>query len=697
MHKSIKKSFVKQTYQSWCGLACLSMICKYYGGNVPQTQLVKISGTSTTGTTMLGLYQAANKIGLKAEGLEGTLEELRQLKHPAILHCASEAGLEHYMTCFGYENEHFIIGDPAKEIMKMSSTELEKLWKSRTLLLVQKGDRFQSANEAKSRKKLWVKSLLRPDIKILSAVAGFGVIISAIGLSLAVFSQKLIDHVLPLKSSDKLLVAIAILALLMLAKNILSFLRTKLVARQSRNFSNRIVGSFYNQVLYLPKSFFDSLKTGEVTARLNDAARIQRTINYVSGTLLVDILTVIICMILLFGYWWAAGATALIGSILFVLVFWKYSDTIVTEQRKVMASYAASQSNFFDTVQGAEVIKGNNKEEFFTRYTKEIFSTFQTSAYDLALLGNSVGLKVQSIGTVAIIGVIAFSSFAVLNNQLSLGALVAVLSLAGSVISSSASLSVAYITLQEAKVAYDRLYEFVSLDQEQSQNGSLQAYSSNGQKTNTIETLGVEHIKFRFPGRPLLLNDVSFEAKKGQLTALLGDIGSGKSTLLHLISRFYEPESGTITSNGQLWTDFHLYEWRTNIGVMPQHIKLFNATLLENICLTNDKETMKRCQSFCMQLDMRKYFGNLPLGPLTRVGEDGINLSGGQRQLTGLYRAMFNDPQILLLDEPTNNMDKAAVQFVWDLIEREKHNRICILVTHNEKMASKADTVVQLI
>ena len=401
-------------------------------------------------------------------------------------------------------------------------------------------------------------------------------------------------------------------------------------------------------------------------------------------------------MVLLFGYWWVAGTTALVGGLLFALVFWKYSDTIVTEQRKVMVSYATAESNFFDTVQGAEVIKGNNKEEFFTRYTKEIYATFQTSAYNLALLGNNIGLKVQFIGTAAIIGVIAFSSYAVLNNILSLGALVAVLSLAGSVLSSSASLSAAYITLQEAKVAYDRLYEFVSIDQEQSQSDSSQVCSSDRQTTNIIETLKVENVNFRFPGRPLLLKNISFEAKKGQLTAIVGEIGSGKSTLLNLISRFYEPESGKITTDGQLWTDFPLYEWRTNIGIMSQHIKLFNSSLLENICLTNDKETMNRCQSFCMQLDMRKYFGNLPLGPLTRVGEDGINISGGQRQLAGLYRSLFSDPRILLLDEPTNNMDKAAVQFIWDLIEREKHNRICILVTHNEQLAAKADTVVHL-
>jgi len=117
---------------------------------------------------------------------------------------------------------------------------------------------------------------------------------------------------------------------------------------------------------------------------------------------------------------------------------------------------------------------------------------------------------------------------------------------------------------------------------------------------------------------------------------------------------------------------------------------------LENICLTNDQGTLERCLTFCMQLDLQTYFGNLPLGALTRVGEDGVNLSGGQRQLVGLYRALFGNPKILLLDEPTNNMDQKATQFVWELLEREKHQRICILVTHNELLATKAGTVVKV-
>jgi len=692
------KVFVKQTHQSWCGLACLSMVAKYWGGVISQEKLVSMSGTSVTGTTLLGLFQAANALGLKAQGFESDLEELKELEHPAILHFTLPEGLEHYVVCFGFKDGAFLVNDPAKGSLKMREEEVVALWKSKKLLLIEHGAQFRTEDDTVSRKKAWLKELLSPDVPALTVIATLGIVVAAAGISMAIFSQKLIDQILPAKEQQKLWIGMIILALLLLGKNLLSYLRTILVARQSRDFSNRIVGSFYNQILYLPKSFFDSLKTGEITARLHDAARIQRTINYVAGALLIDILTVIICMVLLVGYWWAAGVTALVGGLLFCVVFWKYGKKIVAGQRKVMVSNATSESNFFDTVQGVEVIKANNREEFFTRYTKEIYATFQNAAFDLALLGNRVGLKVQNIGTAATILVIAFSSLAVLTDHLSLGELVAVLSLAGSVISSSASLSGAYLTLQEAKVAYDRLYEFVSLDREPADTTSAQGAEgvSGAKQMVTMNMLNIEGLRFRFPGRPLLLKDVRFEAQKGKLTAILGEIGSGKSTLLHLLSRFYEPESGLITADGKLWREFPMHEWRGAIGVMPQHIKLFNSTLIENVCLTNEPEVMERCMAFCTELGIQNYFGNLPLGPLTRVGEDGINLSGGQRQLVGLYRALFGHPNILLLDEPTNNMDKKAVRFVWDLLEREKHNRICILVTHNDLLAAQADVVVTL-
>ncbi|MDR1582398.1 MAG: hypothetical protein LBS55_03920, partial [Prevotellaceae bacterium] len=413
---NFNKFFVKQNNQSWCGLACLSMLTKYYGGEILQDKLLHISGTNVSGTTLLGLYQAANAIGLAAEGLEGTTNDLKTLPAPAILHFTLEDGLLHYVVYWGRCNHKFIISDPAKETIEMDEEALNAKWKSKMLLLVKEGEKFKKHATLNKEKYNWIKSLLKPDIQVLSIVLVFSIIFSALGISLSLFSQKLVDDILPSKEISRLVVGVSILAVLLLAKNIVGYVRTILSARQVKDFSNRIVSQFYSIILYLPKLFFDSLKTGEVTARLNDAARIQRTISYISGTFIIDVLTVIIVGIILFVYWWPVGLITIAGSLWFACVFFKNAKKILEGQQKVMVNYAQSESFFFDSIQGVDVIKSFGREKFFSDAGLSIYALFQKSILDLTLLSNRIGLRGQHIAVVIIIAIIAVGSFGVISD-----------------------------------------------------------------------------------------------------------------------------------------------------------------------------------------------------------------------------------------------------------------------------------------
>lgn len=683
--KNIEKAFVKQNNQSWCGLACLSILCRYYGGDMPQEKLVKLSGTNVSGTTLLGLYQAANTIGLEAEGLEGNVEELSKLDNPAILHFTLEDGLLHYVVYFGKSVDKFILADPAKGISYIDYGTLEKLWKSKTLLSVKKGESFKEVKDISKAKYEWLKSLLKPDFQILSIVLILSIVVSVLGITLALFSQKLVDDILPSKDFNRLILGTIILTALLLAKNFIGYLRIILSARQIKEFSNRIVGQFYSIILYLPKVFFDSLKTGEVTARLNDASRIQRTISYIFGTFIIDVLTIIVVAVFLFIYWWPTGLITIIGSLLFAYVFLKNAKKIIEGQKGVMVNYAQSESYFFDSVQGIDVIKSYGRENVFSSSGKGIYSVFQNSIFDLTILNNKIGLWAQNIAVILIISVISIGSYGVISDKITLGELMAVMAFSSTLLGSMSSLMGAYFTYQEAKVAYNRLFEFISIEGEEitATNEPLSVYS-----------LEIKDVSFRYVGRPLVLNNINFLAKKGETLAIVGDIGSGKSTLLSLILRLYWLETGDILANNKSISQFSLYQWREQVGLMPQNIKLFNATLIENICLEATEENFKKAIELCEKLGMSEYFNSLPLSYLTRVGEDGINLSGGQRQLVGLSRALFKNPSVLLLDEPTNNMDKKSSSLFWKIIENEKKNRICIIVTHDDQLAQKADFCV---
>jgi len=693
--KKVEKAFVKQNNQSWCGLSCLSMLCRYYGGDMPQEKLVKISGTNVSGTTLLGLYQAANTIGLEAEGLEGNIEELSKLDNPAILHFTLEDGLLHYVVYFGKSGDKFILADPAKGISYIDYGTLDKLWKSKTLLSVKKGESFKEVKDISKAKYEWLKSLLKPDFQILSVVLILSIVVSVLGITLALFSQKLVDDILPSKDFNRLILGTAILTALLLAKNFIGYLRTILSARQIKEFSNRIVGQFYSIILYLPKVFFDSLKTGEVTARLNDASRIQRTISYIFGTFIIDVLTIIVVAVFLFIYWWPTGLITIIGSLLFAYVFLKNAKKIIEGQKGVMVNYAQSESYFFDSVQGIDVIKSYGKERIFSNTGKRIYSVFQNSIFDLTILNNKIGLWAQNIAVILIISVISIGSYGVISERISLGVLMAIMTFSGTLLGSMASLMGAYFTYQEAKVAYNRLYEFISIEGEENAVDKVDTKHYTDEFLS-MDTLELKNASFRYVGRPLVLKNINFLAKKGETLAIVGDIGCGKSTLLSLILRLYWLEAGDILANDKSISQFSLTQWRAQVGLMPQDIKLFNATLIENICLEATEENIKKAIELCEKLGMSEYFNILPLSYLTRVGEDGINLSGGQRQLVGLCRALFKDPKVLLLDEPTNNMDKKNTSLLWEIIEREKRNRICIIVTHDELLAKKADCCVIL-
>ena len=272
--KHINKTFTLQQDQQDCGVACLLSIVKYYNGASSLEKLRTISGTNITGTTILGLYQAANKIGFNAEGCEADMAALLAHLEPLILHVVVKNNLQHYVICYGTtlknESLHFIIGDPAVGIIYITQKELEAIWISKNCLILSKNKDFVNATEIKNEKRKWIIKLLKGDSSILSIAAVLGIGTAALGMGMAIFSQRLIDEILPKKDYFKLNSGIALLLTLLIIKEGLNFVRQHFLLRQSKDFNIRIIDFFYEQLLHLPKPFFDTRKIGDLVARLND-------------------------------------------------------------------------------------------------------------------------------------------------------------------------------------------------------------------------------------------------------------------------------------------------------------------------------------------------------------------------------------------------------------------------------------------
>ncbi len=692
--KKFKAYHIQQHDVSDCGVACLLSVLRSFGGNASLEQLRTWSGTTTSGTTLLGLYQAAKKTGMQAEGFEAEPEHLKDLKSPAILHIIKEDSILHFVVCYEYNriSDTFTISDPAETTLKQyTAAELEKLWQSKKLLLLQPTNALQQAPKTDGwRGKLkWLYGFVKVDLDLLLIAFVLGALMSALGLSVAIFSQKLVDNILPDRDWTKLIVGTGLLLFLLLLRTLFTYLRQYFLLRQTKDFNIRIVDYFYRTLLLLPKPFFDTRKTGDLVARMNDTMRIQQTISNIFTNLAIEIVMIIASTVALFYYHISIGFVSLLWLPLFAWIVYRYHQKILDGQRKVMVTYAFNESNYIDTIQGIGAIKVANREGHFSNLTKTIYGVFQEARFQLGIVGMNFSTVSQAASTFFIVGIILYSSVRVLDGDLTIGAVMAITQLISMMMASAANVAIININLQEASVALDRMQEFTTLPAEYDETQEAQK-----PVLSDFQSLKVHQVDFRFTGRPILLKNISFEVKKGEIIAILGESGGGKSTLLQILQQFYLPESGAIIVNGQPLQQYSIPDWRKTLGVVPQDIKLFNGLLSENILLSPPgEEDAEKLLQFFKSYQFDRYFEKFPYGYDTVLGETGVNLSGGQQQLVALARALYHQPQLLLLDEATSAMDRHTEQHIVDLLLRLKEKMGIILVTHRPPAAAIADRI----
>lgn len=669
---TLRKTFVMQHDQTDCGVACLLSLIHYYGGDCTLEKLRELSGTNTEGTSLLGLYQAAEQTGFITEGCEADTAALIEHGQPVILHITPEKHLNHYVVCYGYDGNRFVVGDPAQGIIYYTPDELERIWLSHACLTLVPGTLFVKKRIQRRDKWKWFVSLLRDDRQLLLFSIVIGVFIAVLSMAMAVFSQKLIDDILPSYNVGKLIVGVVLLGILLMARVGLDAIRQLLLIRQTRDFNNRITDRFYSALLSLPKRFFDTRRTGELVARLNDTQRVQRVVTAVASSVVIDALVIVASFIFLFYYSWQTGLIVLATLPVYFILLRLFNHKIIQAQHSVMQSYALSESNYVTTMQGVATIKNYNRIPFFSQLNRIIYSHYQEQIVRLEKINVRLSVLSGIFGVLFLTGILSYTSSLVLDNQLKLGELMAVLGIAGSLLPAVAGMALITISINEAHVAFNRMYEFASLPPEE-----------QGKVTETeFHSLEVEELTFRFPGQKQLFRGLSLTVNIGECIVITGESGCGKSTFVQLLQKFYPYESGRITLNkhtelSQLTTD----SWRRIIGVVPQKIELFNGSVVDNL-LPAPNDQPEAISQFATDYGFLPFIESLPQGFATLVGEEGINLSGGQQQLIGLMRALYHKPQLLILDEFTSAMDSHTEQFVLNLLQRLKPQIAILFVSH---------------
>ena len=677
----------QQHTKSDCGAACLVYVARHHGLQISTAMARRMAGTTRSGTTALGLVQAAEKLGLTAKGIRGGPASLESCPKPAIAHVRLPSGRYHYLVLLGLRGDRLRVLDPAEGTKSWHTLDSFRLIWGGVLILLAPGHAFATGSRTASPVARLSRMLLSHKSTLVQIVLG-AALLSALGLTMSFYVQRLIDDVIPDGNRRLLnLLGVAMLVLI-LSRLVVSWFQFRFSARLAQRIDSTLILSYYRHLLSLPQSFFDTMRIGEMTSRINDAVQIR---SFLSSVLVSAILNPIILVSCFCGMFFFSARLALLTLTqipLQLLVYFLLNRLNRKYQRQIRERGADLNSHVTEILHTVSTVKRFGLEAAAAAGTEKHFVRLLRTIWTAGLEGFSCA-ACSSLGSQAYsLGMLWYGTSLVLRADLTPGELMSCYTLAMYVSASLSGLVGLSSDLQQALISTDRLFEIMD-EAPEPEGGSV---------TLTAELLGpiaLDRVTLRHAGRLPVLREVSLVIPQGRITAVTGESGSGKSTLLAVLQRLYLPESGLIQI-GQI--DFEYLttaSLRAALSVLPQRIELTSGTVLANIAVGEASPDLVRATAVCRGLGILDFINSLPQKFNTFLNEGGLSLSGGQRQRIALARAFYREAPILLLDEPTAALDRRSTDCVMAMMQRARARGATVIVaTHSRAVLTIADCVL---
>jgi ATP-binding cassette, subfamily C, bacteriocin exporter len=692
-YKVMKRTQIKQHDITDCGAACLASVAAHYKLRLPIARIRQMANTDQKGTNILGLLEAATKLGFQAKGVRGTFESLFKIPKPAIAHVLVETlqatSLHHYVVIYETTPKYILVMDPADgKFHKKSHDEFKAIWTGALVLLLP-DESFEQGNQKVSvAARFW--QLVRPH-KTVMVEALFGAIIYTIlGLATSIYVQKIVDNVLVEGNRNLLNLMSLGMIVVVLLQLVIGSVKTVFALKTGQQIDAQLILGYYKHLLKLPQTFFDTMRVGEIISRINDAVKIRVFINDIAVNLVVDVFIVFFAFGLMFTYDWKLAAIMLAIIPFYALAYFMANRINRKNQRKLMEDSAELESQLVESLNMVGTIKRFGLEEFTNLKTENRFVALLRTIYRTSMNGLYIGNFSSLVTSIFTIVLLWVGSYFVLDNELTPGELLSFYSLIGYFTGPAAGLIGMNKTLQDALIAADRLFEIVDLERETTEN----------KVTLTPQMLGdirFRDVSFRYGSRVMVFDKLTLTILKSKITAIVGESGSGKSTLLSLLQNLYPLREGTIHIGDYDIKHLSNDSLRKVVGVVPQKVDLFAGTIIENIALGEFEPDMQKVIGYCNMLGIIEFIEKLPNGFQTQLGENGTNLSGGQRQRLAIARALYLEPQILILDEATSALDSISEQFVQKTIRHLAQNGLTvILIAHRLSTVKNADKIITL-
>lgn len=688
----------KQTESKDCGPTCIKMIAKHYGKIINTQQLRTLSETTREGSSLLGLSEAAEKIGFRTLGIKLSFKSLEEATFPCIVHWNKN----HYVVVYKIKRNKIYVSDPAHGLIQYSKTEFIQHWignnadvetNDGVALFLEPSPLFYQ-EEFEEPEEFGFSFIFKYVFQykrflvqlIIGLLAG-----SLLQLILPFLTQSIVD--VGINNQDIHFIYLVLFAQLFLfiGKASLEIVRSWILLHLSTRINISLISDFFIKLMKLPISYFDVRMTGDLLQRINDHKRIERILTTSSLTVLFSLFNLVIFSFVMAYYSLQIFSIFVIGSFFYfgwVLFFFKKRKEL---DYKRFSQVSEEQSKVIELINGMQEIKLHNAERRM-RWNWEYVQArlFKIASKSLALE------QTQSVGSNFInelknMLITVLSAKLVIDGEITLGMMMAISYIVGQLNAPITQLINFMRDLQDAKISLDRLGEIHNKEEEE---------KVGEEKITTIPTnasLNLKGISFRYTGglEPVLKN-LSLTIPSNKTTAIVGTSGSGKTTLMKLLLRFYESEQGEIKLNNFNLNNVSQKAWREQCGVVMQEGYIFNDTIAYNIAVGEDYIDKTKLAHAIDVANISDYIDNLPLGYNTKIGAEGTGLSTGQKQRLLIARAVYKNPKFLFFDEATSALDANNEKVIMEKLNTFFADKTAVVIAHRLSTVKNAHQIVVL-
>ncbi|MCC6835557.1 MAG: peptidase domain-containing ABC transporter [Cytophagales bacterium] len=683
-----------------CGPTCLKMVFKHYGKQINLEGIKRAAQIGSTGVSLLGMAEAAEKYGFRTVSARVSFE---QLLEDAPLPCVLHWNQYHFVVLTPSVNtKKLTIADPAKGLITLTKADFLKNWISVTkegepkgiVLLLTPRANFYQQDDDRNKEISWgllSNYVLHYKKQIFQLFIGL-LLGSLLQLIFPYLTQSIVDTGINTQNLHFIQIILIAQFALFFGQTVVEFIRSRVLLFVSTHINLSILSDFWIKLMRLPLSFFDTKQTGDIIQRIGDHHRIESFITGTALQTLFSVFNLVIFSIVLLTYNTTVFTIFFAGSVLYlawIRVFLSYRRTL---DYKRFAIASKENSATMQLVFGMHEIKLNNAEHL-KRWEWE---SLQAALFKLNFKSLSLN-QYQQAGAFFInqgknILITYLVAKSVLDGQLTLGAMLAIQYIIGQLNSPVEQLISFSQQAQDAKISLERLNEIHQLEEEESSERPFINMISGNQE------IQLKDISFTYmgAGNTPVLSNLNLVFPGGKVTAIVGASGSGKTTLLKLIQRFYENYKGEIKIGERSLKYLSPQFWRSISGSVMQEGYIFSDSIERNIAVGDQVADYQKLTHACKVANILSFIESLPLGFNTKIGAEGNGISSGQKQRILIARAVYKNPKFLLFDEATNALDANNEMAIMENLQEFFKGKTVIIVAHRLSTVKNADKIVVL-